>query len=257
MCCWSSSRRSADDLRRGGDPRERHPSDGHALHARGGQREQVRDLGRRHQAAGRWDERAERAREAAAVEAPGGRSSTGGEGGSRRGGTAPRRRPSCTTSGLSAAMTVSSQNRLRFWVRSAARISARLNVDVSPPSGSPQRSWRTSLFSWRRYRRRASSSKYDGVGVSWKRTIDGAPDRDLGAGDLLERRGRLLARRRRSASRRSCAPCETASRTPARAATPGRGQRLLAVDAAEPDVGVGGADRAVERGHRLAARSGC
>ena len=39
------------------------------------------------------------------------------------------------TSGVSAAMTVSSQNRLRFWVRSAARISARLNVDCSAPSG--------------------------------------------------------------------------------------------------------------------------
>ena len=57
-------------------------------------------------------------------------------------------------------------------------------------------------------------------------------------------------RRRRSASRRSCAPCETASRSPGSRSTPGRGQRLLAVDAAEPDVGVGGADRAVERAHR-------
>ena len=89
-------------------------------------------------------------REAAAVEVAAERASSGGAGGSRRGGPGRRRRAACRSRGVSAATTTSSQNRLRFWVRSALAISARLSVEVRPPSGRPQRSWRTSRFSWRR-----------------------------------------------------------------------------------------------------------
>ena len=64
------------------------------------------------------------------------------------------------------------------------------------PPGRPQRSWRASLCSRRRYRRRASASKAaPGSGSAGSGRSAGAADRDLGPGDLLERRGcvRLLA----------------------------------------------------------------
>ena len=81
----------------------------------------------------------------------GGRASSGGAGGSRRGAPARRRRASCRRSrGCRRRSRASSQNRLRFWVRCALAISARLSVEVRPPSGRPQRSARTSRFSWRR-----------------------------------------------------------------------------------------------------------
>src|SRR6516162_5784845 len=51
-----------------GDPRDRDPANGDALHPRGGEFEQVRDLGGRHQRAERWDERSERPWEPAAVQ---------------------------------------------------------------------------------------------------------------------------------------------------------------------------------------------
>ena len=60
---------AASHSRWGGDPRDRDPADGDALHPRGRELEQVRDLGRRHETAERGDERSKRAREPAAVEA--------------------------------------------------------------------------------------------------------------------------------------------------------------------------------------------
>ena len=127
------------------------------------------------------------------------------------------------TSGLSAAMTVSSQNRLRFWVRSAARISARLNVDQQAALGqSPVfLAHELVLVAAVQAARELLEGRWGGgqLEADDRRRLQPRPGRGRSA-----RAARTPAPpRRRSASTRSCVPCETASRTRARAARPPAG----------------------------------
>ena len=81
------------------------------------------------------------------------------------------------------------------------------------------------------------------------------PGRDLRSGDLLKRRGRLLLAVRDQRIDEAALLAKP-HQVPGLAQPAGAWPGLLAVDATEPHVRVGGADRAVERGDGHRARSG-
>ena len=120
---------------------------------------------------------------------------------------------------LSAAITTSSQNRLRFWVRCALPISVRSSVDRNPVEHWSGRFAAHEML---------LVVLVSAAGVPPRRTSGGGgeleaddrrfPQRDLGAGDLLHAAVRRAARRPRGAGTRRFAAYETASHARARAA---------------------------------------
>ena len=248
-CAGPAGAAAADGLGRRGDPRDRHPANRDALHPRRGQLEQVRDLGGRHERAPRGDQRSERPWEAAAVQTladghpaaveavlPASGLDGGGDRLARLGsvggddGLEPEE--ASVLGALGGAHLGAVERRGQPSLPKAPVFLAHELVLVPAVQAPGER--------FEPHRGRGQLEADDG----------GRRDRDLGARDLLERRGRLLLAVGDQRVHEAALLSES-HHVAGFAQHAGARQGLLAVDAAESDVGVGGADRSVERGRRL------
>ena len=240
---------AARDLRRRRDPGDRHPPHRDALHPRGRQLEQVRHLGGRDQRAERRDGRPERAREPSAVEA------------------LADDHPPAVKAVLAPARLHGGGDRLAHLAavggddglepEQAAVLGALGGAHLGPVERRPQPALGQppALLAHELVLVPAVEAAGELLEERRGRGQLEAHDRrralrDLGAGDLLKRRGRLLfavGDQRVDEASLLAKP----HHVPRLAQHAGSRTGLLAVHAAEPDVGVGGADRAVERGDRL------